>query len=526
MTIEYIPEPPVHGRPEEFGPPWQGITLPREVLDRHGARILDPWAVPLDPGERRPDSTVYRADVLLLPGQALREDGVVSWINEALAAVHLRLSEESVRRARSRDFGSQTVWMPAVLEIIAENVDADAWYALRAVRKALRAQPDDWPFKASLSRISLDHLFVGSATSGIGSLGLGGEPATSGHAVVDEPGVHGRAGYGRLPVTVVAGPPRRTPLGNLGGPRITVAVLDTGVTSHPWFKPVTDPDAFLTVDPDGQQLIEDSHPAYNGREVARLIGYEDLGHVPNPLVGTLNSHSGHGLMLAGLIAQIAPDARVLSYKVMHSDGVVPAEAVHAALDRLLDIGAPVDVLCCSFGGFAETGDAAMAALFAKVNELRARGVIVVNAAGNYATTRPFYLAALSETAVQGPALAPMLGVAAKNPDGTIAIFSNEHPAVRWRAPGAMVISTFPPAFRGAQNAALSTGDRSSLDADTVGAFCGWSGTSFATPIIAGCVAAELTKTLGQVGVDRVERARRVIDTMINDKVVRPEIVRI
>ncbi|MFG1706268.1 S8 family serine peptidase [Nonomuraea sp. M3C6] len=528
MTIEYIPESQRQGGIEEFGLPWQGITLPRELLDRHGARILDPWAVALDPGERRPDSTVYRSHVLLFPGQALVSDEAVSWIDSALSRLGLRLSRESVERARGRDFGDETVWVPGVLEIAGQDVEVDAWRALRVLRRALRDESDGWPFKAPLGTISLDHLFVGSATSGIGSLDLGGEPATSGHAVVDEPGMGARPGYGRIPLTVVAGPPRRRSLDDLGGPRITVVTLDTGVARyHPWFRPVTEPDAFLSVDPAGQQQIEDTHPAYADRDIARLVGYEDLGQPSNPLVGTLNSHAGHGLMLAGLVAQIAPDARVLMYKVMHSDGVVPGEAVHAALDRLLsrmDAGAAVDVLCCSFGGFSEAGDPAMQALFNKVNQLRARGVIVVNAAGNYATARPFYLAALSETAVPGPPLAPMIGVAAKNPDGTIAIFSNQHPAVRWRAPGAMVVSTFPPQFQGAQNAPLSTGERAALDADAVGPFCGWSGTSFAAPIVAGAIAAELTKTIGQVGVDPVERARTVIDTMINDKVVRPEIV--
>ncbi|MEO3867922.1 S8/S53 family peptidase [Nonomuraea sp. B12E4] len=530
MTIEYIPDSQTQGSTEPFGRPWQGITLPREVLDRHGARILDPWAGPLDAGERRPDSTVYRANVLLVPGRALVSDDSVRWIDGALSEPGLRLSPVSVERARGREYGPETVWMPAVLELDGsrQDVDVDAWYALRVLRRALGREPADRAGRAELAAISLDHLFVGSATSGIGSLDLGGEPATSGHAVADEPGMRVRPGYGRIPVTVVAGPPPRRSLEELGGPRITVVTLDTGVAKHhPWFRPVTDPDAFLSVDPDGQRQIEEAHPEYADRDIARLVGYEDDGQPANPLLGTLNSHAGHGLMLAGLIAQIAPDARVLMYKVMHSDGVVPGEALHAALDRLLwrlDHGEPVDVLCCSFGGFSEAGDAAMRALFDKVNQLRARGVIVVNAAGNYATTRPFYLAALSETAVPGPPLAPMIGVAAKNPDGTVAIFSNEHPAVRWRAPGALVVSTFPPQFQGAQNAALATGERASLDMDAVGPFCGWSGTSFAVPIVAGCIAAELTKTVGQVGADPVKRASSVVEMMINDPVVRPEVV--
>ncbi|MFC4120651.1 S8 family peptidase [Nonomuraea zeae] len=531
MTIDYIPEPPTEGGTEQFGLPWQGITLPPAVLDRHGARILDPWAVPLDKDETPPDSTVYRARVLLIPGQALAAQESSSWIDANLSRLGVRISQDSVDNARRRDYPEQPVWMPATLEATGDlpDVDPDAWRALRELRRACRDQAGGVPLEEFVTRASLDHLYVGSGVDGIGA-DLGGAPATSGHGVIDESGVLSHAGYGRMPVTLMSGPPRRRSIEELGGDRITVVTLDTGVVrDHPWFRPWTDDDAFLTVDPQGQAMIEAVHPTQGGRPVARLVGFEDLGELPNPLVGTLNTHTGHGLMIAGLIAQLAPDARVLMYKVMHDDGIVPGEAVHAAVDRLLDrmrSGFTVDVLCLAFGGFAETGQGtqAMQALFEKVNELRARGVIVVNAAGNYSTTRPFYLAAHSDTVVpNGPPLAPMLGVAAKNPDDTIAIFSNENPAVRWRAPGAMLVSTFPPNVQGAQSAALTNGRRTSLDGDSTSPFRSWSGTSFAAPIVAGVIAARLTATVNQVNVDRMRRAHDTIQQMISEKVIRPEI---
>jgi subtilisin family serine protease len=529
MTIDYIPDPPAEGATEHFGLPWQGITLPKAILDRHGARILDPWAVPLDKGEIPPDSTIYRAYVLLIPGQALASETSTEWISRNLGR-GVQLSPNGVERARGRSYPEEPVWMPVGLEPDGEvqDVDLDAWRALRTLRRACREQAGGVPREEFVTRTSLDHLFVGSGVDGVGA-DLGGAPATSGHGVTDESGVFSHVGYGRTPVTLMSGPPRRKTVQELGGDRITVVTMDTGVVrGHPWFKPWSDPDAFLTVDPPGQAVIETLDLTQGGKPVARLVGYEDLGELPNPLVGTLNSHTGHGLMIAGLIAQLAPDSRVLMYKVMHDDGIVPGEAVHAAIDRLLDrmrSGFTVDVLCLAFGGFAETrqGTDAMRALFEKVNELRARGVIVVNAAGNYSTTRPFYLAAHSDTVVPGgPPLAPMIGVGAKNPDDTIAIFSNENAAVRWRAPGAMLVSTFPPYVQGAQNAALTNGRRTSLDSDSASPFRSWSGTSFAAPIVAGVIAARLSRTVHQVGLDRMQRARDVIQQMISEKVIRPE----
>ena len=44
-----------------------GLTLPSALLARHGARVLDPTAVPVPDGWPAPRSTVYRARTLLVP---------------------------------------------------------------------------------------------------------------------------------------------------------------------------------------------------------------------------------------------------------------------------------------------------------------------------------------------------------------------------------------------------------------------------------------------------------------------------
>jgi hypothetical protein len=545
-SIDYIAEPH-RPQPSNGDRPAERITLPQEVLERHGARILDPWNLVLDHGESRPDSTVYRAEVLLVPGQVLSAPDQRIWLDGVLGEIGLKISQESVDLAGSREYPSpDPVWLPAVLQVApgGQDVAVDAWQALRTIRRALRpVQSEPVDHQAAdgtgdpateeaaivpsplLADIALEHLLVGSGVDGVGALRIGGEPATSGHGVVEPAGGTSHIGYGRIPVTLMGSPPHRRTLAELGGPRVTIAILDTGVTRHPWFKHWDDNDAFMVVDKVGQQKIGAIQGMQGGREVAKLVGFEDLGDPANPLVGTLNSHTGHALMQAGLVAQIAPDARVLMYKLMHDDGVVAAASVHAALQHIIDTNVHVDILSLAFGAFVEDERTtkAMDDLFQEVNKLRERGVIVVTVAGNYASSRPFHLAARSEDKVPGKNLAPMLAVEAKNPDGTVAIFSNEHPAVHWRAPGAMVVSTFPPGTGGTQNAAITNKARASLDEDNM-AFASWSGTSFAGPIVAATIAALMTETVGRQGLDPMARAHEVVANMINN--VRPVAARI
>jgi subtilisin family serine protease len=92
---------------------------------------------------------------------------------------------------------------------------------------------------------------------------------------------------------------------------------------------------------------------------------------------------------------------------------------------------------------------------------------------------------------------PVSTVGALNPDGTIALFSNDGPWVKYLRPGAALVSTFPETYNGSAEPTYSVRSkrreiRSSLDPDDfISGFGVWSGTSFAAPVLAGEVASAL-----------------------------------
>ena len=531
------------GEGESYRLPWRDRAFPQEVLDRYGARVLDPSTVALDEGEPRPDSTVYRSDVLLIPAQLLNK-AEIGWINRELGKIGLAVvSYEGSDNHGSDGNGSTGYrddrdewprWGAAVLGVApgGRDVVVDAWRALRVLRRALADLPDDSLGKQYLAQVALDHLLVGSAFSGVGAgADIGGQPATSGHGVTDHGFSAPLGGYARTPVTVVAGPPFRRSAPEIGGRRPVLVIPDTGLprNGHPWFAPVTKGDSFLSVSEEAQKSIEDAvnvKGLIDRVRVLGLIGYEEVIASPNPLLGTLDSHTGHGLMQAGLVCQVAPDAEVLMLKVMCADGVVVEAALHAALDHVLERiqrGEFVDVVTFACGYFHETAadQEFTPTLMAKIKALRERGVVVVAAAGNYASERAFWPGAGAELVPQDPGLAPMLTVGATNPDETIAIFSNEHEAIQWLAPGAAVVSTFPPGVRGSEGPNLRPPGRASYDRDNYGEFATWSGSSFAVPILGAAVMAMMIEDFQGLNLDRtdrknaIDRAHHVVGKLMN-----------
>ncbi|MEU7857591.1 S8/S53 family peptidase [Nonomuraea sp. NPDC049141] len=535
LTIDYESEPYAGG--DGDGLPSRDLAFPQPLLDRYGAKVLDPATVELDAGESRPDSTVYRSDVLLVPVQVLNSDAGFAWITDTLAQIHLTI-EVSGLRDDHRRAGEVPSWHPVVLKVAPGETDVviDAWRALRTLRRALPGFADaagQAPVRNLLSKIALDHLLVGSAFVGVGAaLDIGGEPATSGHGTTGGAYATPMAGYARTPVNVVGGPPARRPAATIGGRRPVMVIPDTGLPKqrHAWFRPVTDPDAFLSVSDAAQQRIQLAVEASLPNPGVELVGYKENADPPNPLLGTLNTHTGHGLMEAGLVCQVAPDSRVLMIRVMQADGVVPEEALHAALDHLLDEiarGGFYDVVSLSLGYTHETADDPLHTppLLAKLTQLRRRGVIVICSAGNYASSRAFWPAAGALDGQNDPDLAPMLGVGATNPDGTIAIFSNEHEAIQWHVSGAVLVSTFPPGVKGARTASLELTGRASFDSDNhQSQFATWSGSSFAAPVLGATImqlliqdhqAVDLANTDRQVA---LKRAHAVVARLKNGDV--------
>jgi subtilisin family serine protease len=278
-----------------------------------------------------------------------------------------------------------------------------------------------------------------------------------------------------------------------------IALLDTGVAPNQWFI-----DDYLTVS-DRMQAAVGQNSGASGLGPATIFGPDDGPMTNEPLLGGLASHFGHGTFIAGLMRQIAPQARVKAVRIMHSDGVAYESDLICALQAVAQethrarLGEPdadhIDVVSLSLGYFAESIDTISPGVIAQIDQLTAMGIIVVCAAGNYATSRPFLPAALYSR-YQRPDLAPLISVGALNPNGSVAMFSDEASWVHYFAPGAAMVSTFPVTARGSRQPdySVAAGHRQGLDQDDFSAgFAVWSGTSFATGAAAARIAAELAR---------------------------------
>lgn len=512
------------------------------VLQRHGARVLSPEdAADFSEDGGTALSTVYRARTLLVPGDLLH---LGSTIDRVLAPIGLRLAGpglggDAAPPSDGAGPGSQAAGRPdqsqsaalrlpqtAVLVPVAGQdgpVVADASVALQKLRAAAKSGAHQGLDEEAVSRISLEHLLVGSAITGMVATdggGITGSVATDGGGVTG-PAITSSYMFGsdaRMPVDVCMDPPARGALAECAdrlGRRPVVAVLDSGVRDHPWLDVFADqgaPGGFTTV-PDGFVAVDMSiqEAIYARGLMARaagdrrraLIRYPWDGPVTaNPLVGELDTYTGHGQFIAGVVRQVVPDAQVLAIRVMHSDGIayegdlmcalgMLADRVARALDD--DMSQMVDVLSLSLGYFSETrADVHFSARLWKVlDRLMGMGVVVTAAAGNYATGRRLYPAAFASRPVP-PGRAPLISVGALNPNGSKALFSDDGSWVRAWATGAGMVSTFP-MVNGSRSPAVSLpSGRAALDPDDFrSGFAIWAGTSFSTPVVAAQVAKEL-----------------------------------
>lgn len=322
---------------------------------------------------------------------------------------------------------------------------------------------------------------------------------------------------GRQPVAFVGQPPRRRT--RLTRRRPVVALLDSGCGHHPWLDRVVTSNLTLDGRPIG--LDVDHGPEFRPDAVG-------------PLDGGLDAYAGHGTFSAGLVHQAAPDADIYSWRILPAEGALVEADLIDALEDLAELvrrgqeGVPggliIDVLSLSIGYYHELPDDPLfdSPLWAALSRLLALGVVVVCAAGNDATARPRFPAAFGPWEGDGCPItwdgpwAPLVSVGALNPNGTCdALFSNVGPWVRAHAPGAAVLSTMPTHFQGGLQAEAATEafgrPRASIDPDDFTAGFGlWSGTSFAAPLLAGRIAAELLDGR-RLPSDPVERGREVVN---------------
>ncbi len=559
-----------------------GLTgLPAALLQRHGARVLDPAQAVAISGQRTPRPTVYRARTLLIPDDLLSNP----ILNQALARVGLRLVRPTQVRFQRLD-GSQPAGeagrladqlrqlpMPAVLVPVPGEHDkperpvvVDAWTALQAIRAATGGSGGSSPQasttggsggsspqvtaddpaargttqgldEADVRRISLEHLLVGSAITGSPASdggGVSGSPASDGGGITG-PGATDSYMVGgedaRLPVELCLDAPAREPADAATarwGRNPVIAVLDTGLRAHPWLGVRrqgggydVDPGASVMID----QAMQDAVYAHSkaladaGDQPRKLIKDPwDRPVTADPLVGELDTHTGHGTFIAGIVRQATPDANVLAVRIMHSDGIVYEGDLTCALAEIAsrvvaalagDMSQMVDVVSLSLGYFIETtaDEAYSTGLKNLIDILLGLGVTVTAAAGNYSTSRRFYPAAFASAAPSTPGAAPLISVGALNPNGSKALFSDGGSWVTAWAQGAAVVSAFPADVNGSRDPAVSLPGhpdnepppaapfphrREALDPDDFSSgFAIWSGTSFSAPLMAAVVAGEL-----------------------------------
>tara|TARA_B100000029_G_scaffold235347_2_gene232481 strand:+ start:4481 stop:6475 length:1995 start_codon:yes stop_codon:yes gene_type:complete len=134
---------------------------------------------------------------------------------------------------------------------------------------------------------------------------------------------------------------------NITGNGITIAIIDTG--------------------------IDYNHPDLGGGfgEGKTVIGgYDFIDDDSDPM-----DELGHGTHIAGIITKIAPNSKLLAYRVVNYNGLVKSSDVIRAMDLAVSDGA--DIINLSLGSMAESDE-----LRKSIKEITKSGIIVVTAVGN------------------------------------------------------------------------------------------------------------------------------------------------
>lgn len=228
------------------------------------------------------------------------------------------------------------------------------------------------------------------------------------------------------------------------GNAVTVAVIDTGID-------YTHPDIAANFAGGDDFVFNDGDPM------------DDHGHgthVSGTIAAALNNLTGNPAEEEGVVG-VAPNARILAYKVCRADGTCSDFAIERAIMRAVTDGA--QVINMSLGGpeFSQSS-------FDAVQDAWNAGVVIVAGAGNDGTTAQFYPAAYAN----------VISVAAFDEDHRRPTFSNYGNWVDISAPGNVILSTYPMA---ACSGSLGVpGD--------MGCYNWLTGTSMATPHVSGAAA--------------------------------------
>lgn len=253
------------------------------------------------------------------------------------------------------------------------------------------------------------------------------EPAEVGPGALPDPGVSDGSGQG-----------------------VYIYIADTGLLDsahdHPWLAGVTgEPDSLRPADSAGTVAI----PEY----------------------------AGHGTFVAGVARCMAPASTVHVVSDFDTAGALSEHKMIKRLDEALGLGA--DIICLPAGGNSRKNIPPLGfeALWRRYRHHK--GTVLVAAAGNNSSRRPFWPAAFPQVVGVG-------AIAASRRNR--AHFSDYGPWVDVYAPGEDLVNAY------------AHGSYICREPPNIGAkreFHGlarWSGTSFATPLVAGLIAARMSRT--------------------------------
>jgi Subtilase family len=263
-------------------------------------------------------------------------------------------------------------------------------------------------------------------------------------------------GVGHLcPATEPELPPKSAPLPALtsdagAGKGVRVSVVDSG-----WYADAaTDTDTPWLVGVDGD--LETVNPA------------------------AIHPYAGHGTFVSGVIRCLAPATEIEVEGVLTKGGAVYESEITQELNEAMTDRDKPDLISISAGTYTRRnlgllGFEALAEHYGLTEGEDA--VLVVAAAGNDASTRPFWPAAYDW----------VVGVGALDDNGGVCDFSNVGPWVDVYAHGRDLVNAFPTGTYVCYEPA---------HAGEVRNFTGlaqWSGTSFSTPIVTGLIAAYMSE---------------------------------
>ena len=213
---------------------------------------------------------------------------------------------------------------------------------------------------------------------------------------------------------------------------------------------------------------------------------------------------GHGTFVTGVLRCVAPATTVRVSNALQRAGAITECGLRNALMAVLQSAPAPQIISLSAGGTSEDGQT-MLGLEGVVREIHKRGIVLVAAAGNHGNTNRFFPAAFPGVV--------SVGALRQDRNGK-ACFSNSGDWVSVYAPGERLVNAFASGRYRVKHQRRDTcrfhqpGDTrwypgctcvTTLEKGTSITFGGiaqWSGTSFATPIVAALIASRLSAAGG------------------------------